>query len=362
MGAANPIAAMNKSIEVAIELGLKGLKIAAVTGDDVMDKITDVEVPLLETGENLKTLTNKVISANAYLGASPIIEALKNNADVIITGRVADPALFIAPIIHEFGWSMTDYHLLGKATVLGHLLECAGQVTGGYFADPGFKDVPDPGTLGFPIAETDNEGNFSITKVPGSGGKVTTATCKEQLLYEIHDPCQYYTPDVVADFSKVSMLQTDSDQVQITGGTGYEKNGKYKVSIGYRDSFIGEGQISYGGPGAADRAKLAIDIVKKRLALTNLNYSEIRYDVIGMNSLYGDKISSGEPFEARIRVVARTTTLKDAVKVGNEVETLYTNGPAGGGGATKSTREVIAIQSIFINSDKIKPVIHYKTI
>lgn len=362
MGGANPLAALKKTAEIAEKAGLGNLKIAAITGDDVYHIVKDQDLTIFETGESLDTIRENIISANAYLGAAPIVEALKNGADIIITGRVADPALFMAPLIYEFGWDFSDNNILGKGTVVGHLLECAGQVTGGYFSDPGIKDVPELGRLGFPIAEVDADGEFVITKVAGSGGMVTTATCKEQLLYEIHDPANYYTPDVIADFTQVTFEQLEKDRVRVTGGTGKSKTGFYKVSVGYRDSFIGEGQISYGGPGTEARARLALDIVKQRLEHIGLPQLESRYDIIGVNSLYGDKISSGEPFEARIRVAVRTSTMKDAVKVGNEVETLYTNGPAGGAGASKSAREVIAIRSVLIQSDLISPAIHYKSI
>ena len=200
MGAANPVAAAEKTAEVARSLGLRGLKVAAVTGDDVLDAVRAGDYRLDETGETVASLGNRIVSANAYLGAGPIVEALAAGADVVITGRAADPSMFLAALIHEFNWSMEDWTRLGRGTVVGHLLECAGQITGGYFADPGFKDVPDMARLGFPIAEVGEDGTAVITKVPGTGGVVSTATCKEQLLYEVHDPARYFQPDVVADF------------------------------------------------------------------------------------------------------------------------------------------------------------------
>lgn len=362
MGAANPVAAMHKIAEIAREMEWTGLKIAAVTGDDVLQTLQNRDFTTLETGEPLDRLRGKILSANAYLGAAPIVEALRNNADIIITGRVADPALFLAPLIFEFGWSFDDYDRLGKGALLGHLLECAGQITGGYFADPGFKEVPDLARLGFPVAEADSYGSFFITKPPVSGGMVTPATCKEQLLYEIHDPANYLTPDVVADFSQVRFDQLDQDVVRASGATGRAGNGDLKVSVGYRDGYIGEGQISYGGPGAARRGRLAIDILRQRFLDTGLPCTETRFDLIGINSLYGQTLTEGDPAEVRVRVTARTAGLKDAVRVGNEVETLYTNGPAGGGGVVKSVREVLAIQSVFLDGRLVVPHVHYKTI
>jgi len=363
MGAANPVAAAGKIKETALQLGIKDLKIAAVTGDDVLEIIKNGDYLIEEAGLNPSLLKDKIVSANAYLGAQCVVDALRHGADVVITGRVADPAIFTAPAIHEFGWDMNDWNLMGQAIVMGHLLECAGQVTGGYFADPGYKDMPDLGRLGFPLAEIIPDGTFVITKVPGSGGRVTLATCKEQLLYEIHDPLSYITPDVVADYTGVKMTQTDHDRVQVTGGRGKAKTDFLKVSIGYIDGYIGEGQISYGGPGAVERGKLALDIVAKRLKLTGVKHNEIRYDLIGMNALHGDRLSVGhEPYEVRARVAGRTQDMKEAVMIGNEVETLYTNGPAGGAGAWKMAREVVAIASALIPRTLVNYAIHYEVI
>ena len=239
---------------------------------------------------------------------SPSSEALQKGADVIITGRVADPSLFLAPLMFEFGWSRDDWNRLGQGTVIGHLLECAGQVTGGYFADPGLKDVPDLARLGFPVAEVSEDGSAVITKVKGSGGRVTPATCKEQLLYEIHDPSQYITPDVVADFTGVTIEASGEDAVTVRGGRGRPRTDSLKVCIGCLDGYIGEGQISYGGAGAVARARLARDIVLERLELAGVRYDEIRTELIGVDALHGQNIprDTGEPYEVRLRVAGRT--------------------------------------------------------
>lgn len=347
MGAANPQAAAEKTREIAQDLGIGGLKIAAIAGDDVLDSVKATELKIMENGESIRSLDGKMISANAYLGAEPLIQALKDGANVIITGRVADPALFLAPIVHTFGWSMSDWDKLGKGTLVGHLLECAGQVTGGYFSDPGVKDVDGLARLGFPIAEVSEDGSAVITKVADAGGKVVTATCKEQMIYELHDPQNYITPDVIADFSKVTMTQIGPDRVRVDGATGRARTPTLKVSVGYRDGFIGEGQMSYAGIGAQKRGQLALDIVAQRLKLTGVKFSEVRYDLIGVNSIH-QRPNAAEPDEVRVRVSARCDAIKEAVRVGNEVETLYTNGPAGGGGATKSAKEVVAILSVLL--------------
>jgi Acyclic terpene utilisation family protein AtuA len=351
MGAANPSAAAAKTVEIARQLGIEGLKVAAVVGDDVLEACKRGNFPLLEIEGRVADLGNRMLSANAYLGAGPIVQALAAGADVVITGRVGDPALFMAPLIHEFGWAMDDWDRLGKGAVVGHLLECAGQITGGYFADPGIKDVAGLARLGFPIGEVSEDGDLVITKVSGSGGAVTEATCKEQLLYEVHDPSQYLQPDVIGDFSKVTVTQIGPDRVRIQGGSGKPKTGNLKTSIGYVDSYVGEGQMSYAGPGA-------LDIVRERLELTGVQMTEARFDLIGADALHGAALSGGgKPYEVRIRVAGRTDSLAEAVRIGNEVETLYTNGPAGGGGAFKSAREIVAVVSVLLPADLAAPSI-----
>ena len=235
MGAANPLAAAELAGRLARRLGLTGLRIAAVTGDDVVDAVRGGSWRVEETGQPVAALGDALISANAYLGAGPIVAALDQGADIVITGRVADPALFLAPAIHSFGWAMDDWRRLGCGTLAGHLLECSAQITGGYFADPGYKDPPDLARLGFPIGEIDADGGLAITKLPGTGGEVTEHTCKEQLLYEVHDPSAYLQPDVVADFSGVSIVPDGRDRVRIGGGSGRPRSGLLKVSLGLLD-------------------------------------------------------------------------------------------------------------------------------
>jgi Acyclic terpene utilisation family protein AtuA len=360
MGAANPVAAAERTAEVARGLGLRGLKVAAVTGDDVLDAVRAGDYALDETGQPVASLGNRLVSANAYLGAGPIAEALAGGADVVITGRAADPAMFLAPLVHEFGWSMEDWTRLGRGTVVGHLLECAGQITGGYFADPGFKDVPDLARLGFPLAEVAEDGTAVVTKVPGSGGLVTAATCKEQLLYEVHDPARYLQPDVVADFSGVAVTEDGPDRVRVEGGDGRPRTGTLKVSVGYVDSFVGEGQISYAGPGAVARGRLALEIVAERLRMTGVQASELRFDLIGVDSILGPRLSAGapEPREVRARVAGRTDSLAEATRIANEVESLYLNGPASGGGVTKAAREILGVRSTLLPEHLIRTAVH----
>jgi hypothetical protein len=354
-GAANPVAAATVVYAIARELGLGGTRVAAVIGDDVLHLVragalrhadgTPFEPPY------------DVVSANVYLGAEAIVEALGGGAEVVITGRVADPSLFLAPLVHELGWAPNDWARLARGTIAGHLLECAGQVTGGYFADPGVKDVAGLARLGFPIGEVEDDGTTVITKLPDTGGCVTTRTCTEQLLYEMHDPAAYTTPDVVADITGATISAVGPDRVRVQSVAGHERPAMLKVSVGYRDGYVGEGQISYAGPGASARARLALDVVAERLRIAGVRTTELRLDLVGVNALHGDALAAGngEPYEVRARVTARCDSQDEARRIGDEVETLYTNGPAGGGGVTKSTREVTAVTSAFVPRDVVHP-------
>ncbi|RON47630.1 acyclic terpene utilization AtuA family protein [Pseudomonas frederiksbergensis] len=361
MGAANPLAAAREVRRIAGELGLSGLKVIALSGDDVLATLLQDPAQTLDNGKTLASLGERLISANAYLGVDGIIEALRADADVVITGRVADPSLFLAPQMFEFDWAADDWSLLGRGTLVGHLLECAGQISGGYFADPGFKDVPDLARLGFPLAEVDATGRAVISKVAGSGGRIDTATCTEQMIYEVHDPAAYLTPDVSADFSGVAFSVQGPDQVLADGADGRARPSSLKVSVGYLDGWIGEGQISYGGPGALARGRLAREVVLERLKLTGVVFEDIRAELIGVDALHGHELGSRadcEPWEVRLRVAARCAERGEAVRIGNEVETLYTNGPYGGGGASKSVRQVVAVASLFLPRDAVTVQIH----
>lgn len=350
MGAANPIAGAQKILDIARSQGIS-IKIAAITGDDVLDKI-DPQWPSLETGEALAK-SGAIISANAYLGVEPILEALQQGAQIILTGRVADPSLFLAPMIHEFGWKMDDYERLGQGTVVGHLLECAGHITGGYFADPLKKPVPGMEILGHPFADVFTDGSAIISKVEGTGGMINLQTAKEQLLYEVINPFAYYTPDVIADFTTVHLQEIDTNQVKAFGGTGKAKPATYKVSIGYKAFFLGEGEISYAGSAALERAELTGEILEKRL---KGQFPDLRIDYIGSSSVHrGNFGHRATPYEIRVRAAAKAASATEAALIGEEVEALYTNGPAGGGGVRKGVNEVVGIVSVLLDRNVVNP-------
>jgi hypothetical protein len=361
-GAANPGAGARAVVGVARRLGLFGLKVAAITGDDVMEQVLAASQMATEEDLSVGLLGSRMISANAYLGAESIVEALRQDADVIITGRVADPSLFLAPQMHAFGWAEDDWSLLGRGILVGHLLECGGQLTGGYYADPPYKHVPDLARLGFPIAEVAADGSAVFSKVAGTGGVLNVATCTEQLLYEVHDPSRYLTPDVVADFTQVRFTAVSENRVRAECANGTARPATLKVTVAYRDGYIGEGQISYAGSGALARARLALDVVAERLSRLGGGITDLRCEIIGVDSIIGSKFQDSRslPLETRIRVVGRAGSAADAAEIGNEVEALYTNGPAGGGGAAKTVREVIGIASVMIPRNAVRATVHYE--
>jgi hypothetical protein len=350
MGAANPVAGAAAVLEIARRRKIP-LKVAAVTGDDVL-KLLEPNDRILETGGRVADYP-WLVSANAYLGAEALLPALASGADVILTGRVADPSLFLAPAMHEFGWDPSDWDRIAAGTVMGHLLECGGQVTGGYYADPGVKDVPRFAELGFPYVEIESDGRFVITKPGDTGGVVNLMSVKEQLLYEVTDPRGYATPDVLADFTTVQVREVGTDRVMISGATGRPRPQQLKVSIGYHAGWVGEGEMSYGGPNARARAELAAETLRARLAP---EFTELRIDLIGLSSLHGRPLHAvGEPYEIRVRVAGRAGIRENAERVGEEVEALWTNGPGGGGGARKSVHERIGVVSTLIERDRVRP-------
>lgn len=354
MGAANPLGAGRETCRVAAEAGLKDLRCAVLLGDDVSDTVRAMPgLALLETGRPLESILPRMASANAYLGADAIRDALATGAEVVMTGRVADPSLFVAPALFEFGWSYDDYPRLAQATVAGHLLECAGQVTGGYFADPGPKDVPALARLGFPFADVSADGEVAIGKVAGSGGRIDAMTCTEQLLYEMGDPAAYITPDCVLDVTAVGFVEERADRVRVAGARARPRTPTYKVSVGYFDGYMGEGQLSYGGPNAVARARLAGEVVAERLRLRGLAYDELRCELIGLDSLHGPGAGRPEPYEVRLRVAGRTASRAAAEELGWEVETLLTNGPQGGAGHFGQVREIYAVQSVLLAREAV---------
>ncbi|SCX47520.1 acyclic terpene utilization AtuA family protein [Variovorax sp. EL159] len=334
-GAANPRAAARHIARMARELGGDAPRIAVVEGDDLSGP--EHRAMLHEAlGAQMDGL--RVVSANAYIGAEPIAAALDAGAQIVVCGRVADPSLTVGPAMSHFGWRTDDWDRLGRATMAGHLLECGAQVCGGYFADPGYKDVSGLEAVGFPIAEIDADGGCVIGKSEGTGGLVSEATVKEQLLYEVHDPAAYLTPDVIADIADAEVRALPdvegADRVELSGVRGHARPDRYKVNVCHEGGWLAEGEISYAGPRAESRARLAADVLRKRL-----DGLALRVDLIGALSILGDdagralaSLPDAGLRDVRLRVAATHGDRAQAERLAREVMALYTCGPAGGGG------------------------------
>jgi hypothetical protein len=355
MGAANPRAAAEHTRDIARALGIAGLKIACIEGDDVSG-LVNLDQPLMDEAGNLADIGRPVVGMNAYLGADAIIPALEAGADVVIGGRLADPSMFLAPLMHHYGWQNSDLAALGAGTLVGHLMECGMQITGGYYADPGAKDVPDLAQCGYPIAEVATDGSAVITKLPGTGGCVTEATVKEQLLYEVHDPTAYLTPDVTADFSHVKLKGLGKDRVRVSDAGGHERPEKLKVTVGFDAGVLAEAGVSYAGPAAGARGRLAAEIVNTRLKNTHKIKSPLRVDLIGAGSLFATAGKThNESEDVRLHVALRTTNRDEAELMLWEVESLLCCGPAGGGGYRGVITPAVETKSVLIERGLVKP-------
>ena len=360
MGAANPRGAARAVLDAAPDWGCKDTSCAVVLGDDVTETVRAMPgLPILEDGTPLESILPRMASANAYLGADVVAAALATGAPVVITGRVADPSLFLGPMLHAFGWGYDEWEKLAAGTLAGHMLECTGQLTGGCFADPGMKDVADLAGLGYPFVDVTADGTITLGKTPGSGGRLDRATCTEQILYEIHDPAAYITPDCVLDITGVTFRQTAADRVAVLGTAARPRTPTYKVVVGYFDGYIGAGEMGYAGPNAVARARLGAEVVAERLRRRGFVYSEYRADLIGLTSLHGDTgIHHPDPYEVRLRIAARTENRRAATAVGAEIRALHMQGPGmAGGGIDLGAREVLAVKSVLLDRTLVRPEI-----
>ena len=360
-GVTDPAGAGKVANEVIKEAGLS-VQVIIVSGDDCLEYVKDNAA---EYGEDHQ----EIISANAYIGAEQLVGALEMrtkdyDAHLVIGGRIADPSLVVAPMVHEFDWELDDWDKLGKGTVLGHLIECGPQSTGGFFSDPPRKVVPDLPFVGYPYVEVDEDGNGVITKPDGTGGIVEPRTVKEQLFYEVHDPSGYITPDVVADFSNVVLEQVGTDRVKITGGTGKQRPEMLKVLVGKMKGYKFENFIPFGGPNAVGRAEVFIDATTERLdKIHGINHSNVdfRFEIFGRNALYGDAYSNGksnedeqlEEFEELLVRVAGVSEERELLEPIYRLSATTLGGPASTGvpknyGGENAIMEKATIEPIFL--------------
>jgi len=379
-GAANPHAAARKIIAMAAEMSLERPRIAVVTGDDLSGQ---TGLSLLEERLGSEFDRERFVCANAYQGSREIADAILAGAQIVVTGRVADPCLTLGPVMAHYGWQDDEWDFLAGASMAGHLLECGAQVTGGSFADPGYKDIPEMDQVGFPIAEIFEDGSCIISKADQTGGRVSVRTVKEQLLYEVHDPGAYITPDVVADISDAQVTEVGPDQVRLTGVKGHPRTSTLKANVFFDGGWFGEGEISYAGPNALARARLARDILQKRLG----HLFRMRFDLIGLTSIFNDDgsemldqsltrleasshpdaaaddkatdieqrwpVAFAVPMDIRLRVSAQHMDLTVIERLLREVTALWTCGPAGGGGARVNKRQRLSTSSCLIDRNKL---------
>jgi hypothetical protein len=359
-GGANPRSAAERIAVWAREAGFPNARIAIVDGDDLTASITLDELRARETGGTVLAGSPRVVAANVYLGAEGIARALDDGADVVVTGRVADPSLALGPLVHAHGWSWDDLPSLAAGTLAGHLLECGAQVTGGYFADPGVKDVPDFDEVGYPIAEVAADGAMMITKPTGSGGLVDRRTVTEQILYEVHDPAAYATPDLVLDVTEVALAEDGRDRIRVSGAAGKPRPDTLKATVFIESGLLGEAEISYAGPNALARAQLAADVVTKRMR-RRAPALALRADLIGVGSVFGNLAIPAvhEPAEVRLRCAAQSEDRAAIELLLNEVESLYCSGPAGGAGVRRHLTPRLASASCLIERDRVTPRVSF---
>ena len=361
-GGVNPQACRQAVAETIRKLGLSGIRIGVVEGDDILSQLPALieggeEFRNMDSGETLQPYLDKVRSANVYIGAEPIVEALRQGADIVITGRATDPSVVLAPLIYEFGWSLDDFDRLAAGTIAGHIVECGAQCTGGNFAN--WRDVPDLARVGYPVIEAEPSGDFTVTKHEGTGGLVTIETVTSQLVYEMGDPSTYITPDCIADFTSIQLEQDGGDRVRVSGIQGRAATDTYKVSMAYHSGYKIVGQLTVAGPDAVDKARLCADIVFDRVALDGFEFrpDERFVEIVGTNVCHaGIAAAPTEPAEVVLRIGAKGDDREKLDRLGMEIVPLVTSGPPGvtgfAGGRPKAT-DIISYWPALMNKAKI---------
>lgn len=359
-GGVNPEGARDAVFEVAKKLGITGLKIGVVLGDNILMHIDGLiaeghTMNNMETGQPISEVKDQLLSANVYFGAKPIVEALQAGADIVITGRTTDTGLTLAPMIHEFGWSYDDWDKLAAGTVAGHINECGAQATGGNFLGD-WESLPDMANVGFPIIEAFPDGTFIVTKHEGTGGAVTRETVSEQLMYEIGDPSEYITPDCIADFTSIKIEDLGNDRVKVYGITGKPATPFFKVSASYEDGYVAFSSLTYSAPDAYKKAKAGDAILRKRLDQLGLQFDEIRTEFIGMNACHGPIAQAIEPNEVMMRIGVRGHDYASVERFGKEIAPLILTGPpsvTGFAGGRPKPSSVVAYFPALLRKDMV---------
>lgn len=360
-GAANVEAAAEIVVEHFRTAGYAGIKVAAITGDDVLAQIRELDPFIEPLGKKVSELGEQVTSANAYLGSKEIVEALGNGARWVVGGRIADPSLYVGPICHEMGWSLDDWDRVAHATLVGHLLECSTHVTGGYFADPPYRFVDNIHSLPFPLAEV-SDGEAVITKLDGTGGMVDHRIVAAQVSYEVHDPKAYTNSDIVADFTEVTCEDIAPNRVLVKGAKGNPRPKQTKVLIGVNVGWKMVGEVSYAAAGCLSRADIAREIMDRKLDALGEEILDRRIDMHGVNTLVGDEFRGSnvkDPTEVRLRVAVRSRSRATAEWLSLEVERLYLEGPAGGGGIVRRVEPALGVYPVYMDAALVSTSIRY---
>lgn len=361
-GGVNPKGCLEAIKKIIRDQNITGVKIAIVEGDDILDKLPELmasgeKFSNLETGEDIATVRERITSANVYIGAKPIADALAQGADIVVTGRASDPSLVVAPLIHEFGWSMDDYDKLAAGTIMGHTIECGPQCTGGNYTN--WRDVPDMARIGYPIVEAYADGSFVVTKHEGTGGLINVETVTSQLLYELGDPTSYLGPDCIADFTTIKIEQDGVNRVKMSGIKGRAPTPTYKVSMSFENGFKILSTLCITGPDAVEKAHVLADMVWKRLEMHGAPVPEENrfLELFGTNVLYkGIVPSPAQPHEIMMRIGAKGPNAKKLDILGTEIAPLLTSGPPGitgfAGGRARAT-EIVGYWPALIDKTKV---------
>jgi hypothetical protein len=362
-GGVNPVSCAHAVLDVARARGAAGkLTVGVVTGDDLLPRLDELIAtghPLanMETGEPLDAVRDRVLSANAYIGSTPIVEALARGANVVVTGRSTDTALTMAPLRHEFGWADDDWDRLATGIIAGHIIECGAQCSGGNCLYD-WRNIPDLANVGYPIVEASADGTFVITKHPGTGGRINVPSVSEQLVYEMGDPRSYITPDVVADFTSIRLAPDGEDRVRVFGITGRPATDKLKVSIAYRAGFKAVGSLVYAWPDALEKAQLADRVLRQRLDNMGLRFDQLLTEFVGVSAAHGPlSAATGEAPEVQWRVGVRSSDRTAVERFTREIAPLVLNGPptvTGFAGGRPKVEEIVAYWPALVD----KTVVH----
>ncbi len=369
-GGVNPLACRDAIFEAAKKRNIKSLKIGVVYGDDILPEIDHLaskgmHLDNMETGEKLSSVRKNVISANVYFGAQPIVEALRQGAQIVITGRTTDTGLTLAPMVYEFDWKWDDWNKIAAGTVAGHILECGGQASGGNFTGD-WRAVPDLANIGFPIAEANPDGTFIITKHENTGGLVSSATVKEQLLYEIGNPKNYITPDCVADFTTIRLKDVSKNKVEVSGIEGRASTDSYKISMAYFDGYTAFSTLTYAWPDALEKAKKGDEILRTRLSNLGLQFEEIRTEYLGFNSSFGPLATDPEALnEVVLRIGVRGRDKHSMERFSREIAPLILTGPpsvTGFAAGRPKPSEVIAYWPALLPKSAVTPKVEVSSL